>query len=169
MIKKDVAGRMFASWGKTRNSQYGAIAGLTVMLAICIYAALVKFQPHPISGEDPETARVITTYIGAGVFFAICRILFNLYIDLPYLQFTEDQFYVADENDNKLGGYWRDVVEIIDGKVVDDKGALPDKAVGLVLADGRLFVIDPSRINLRGDDVAGIAKEFWQTALAKIS
>jgi len=166
MIKKDIVGRSFAAYGKHRKTQVRILAGLLFTLAILAYAYFFRLVPNPYTGEGAEPYRTIIQYVAFGHVLAIGRLLYNVYLDMPYLHFTEERFYF-DEDGSEVGGYWRDVTEISESEISTRGMPMPEKAVAISYNDSAQFFIDPRIVNLRGADASAVAKQFWQTSLAR--
>jgi len=167
MIQTDVAGRSFAAFSKYKTTQFRITAGLVVTLGLCAYAYFFRYQPHPFSGEDFELQRTIVQYIAFGTVLGIGRILYDIHLDMPFMHFTEDRFYL-DHDGAEVGGYWREVTDISEITVVKRGVPTRQKAVVLTYGNENQFLIDPTVINFRDSDVRAIAKEFWEKALAKL-
>lgn len=156
-IQKDVAGRPFAVFSKHKNTQIKTLFGLLVTLALIAFAYFYL-----------DSSKIVgLQYVALISVMAVARISYNLYLDMPYLHFTEDRFFF-DEDESNEGGAWRDVVDIHQVEIDSNNWRSRQKAVCLVKSDKTKFLIDPRIINFKSADVSGIAKQFWQSALSKL-
>lgn len=193
MIKRDIVGRAFTSFGKQKRAQVQSLVILVLVLFGCGWLYFVRFEPHPYAQDDFEAYRTITMYVAIIAALGLARGTYYMHLDMPYLNFTEDQFYY-DEDETVKGGYWREVkdiceIEIDDSnkrppyflargnlivvlalKIIEALGPRQKKRMGIVFCFGedQQFIIDPAEVNLRGEDVLSIAKTYWQSSQAKL-
>ncbi|WP_262696290.1 hypothetical protein [Kordiimonas aquimaris] len=165
MIKEDIAGRKFAVFSKTKQKNFKLILASIGGAAIFAYW-IVTSKNNDVNATGLRFIDFI--YPAIILIGGLAKTLYDAHLDMPYLNFTEDQFYF--DNDGKeTRHYWRDVIDIKEVELIDRSVSLKDKVVLIVKSDKNEFKIDPRDINYNNSDVAAIAKEFWRSAITKIS
>ncbi|MBO6503963.1 MAG: hypothetical protein JJ850_17170 [Kordiimonadaceae bacterium] len=163
MIKQDVAGRKFAAFGKTRAKNIKILLGLLASTVVLSYL----YYRSELGSSDPSTPNLLI-YAVIGSLLAIGKVLYEIHLDMPFLHFTEDQFYF-DEDGKETKHYWREVEDIREIQLMDRGMPRQDKVVAIVKSKGEQVTIDPRVVRFDGADVEAIARQFWQAAIAKIS
>jgi|GEM_PF-2018698 len=165
MIKKDVAGRSVASFGRTHKKQFQVVLG--IVAAAAIYA-LYQVRTEAYLNANGEVELIFLLFPVLVFGGAIGKVLFDVYQDMPYLCFREDHFFLeGDKGEKKY--YWRDVEDIKEVTLMDRGMPRPDIVVLVVFKDNSQVEFDPRAINFASADVGAIAREFWQNAQARIS
>ncbi len=168
MIKRDIAGREFASFPRTKTKQLRLMAGVVVgsfMWAAFIYRqhlnAVANFQSSGFPWEN-FLYPVLLLLGGIG------KVLYDLHLEMPYLNFEEDCFYFDDKNKSEKR-YWREVIDIRTSNGIANGSPIADSRVVILLPKEEQLIIDPKEVDFQGADIEKIAKQFWKKACDKIS
>ncbi|NVJ96834.1 MAG: hypothetical protein HWE25_01710 [Alphaproteobacteria bacterium] len=165
MIKKDVAGRMFATFSRTKAKYIKLLLGIFMSAVVIVFWAVWQWKTSAVPEEFNWLNFIYPMIILIG---GASKILYDIYLDMPYLHFTEDQFYF-DEDGKEKPHYWRDVTDIGEVTLMDGGTPGADNAVLIVVRGKDQFTIDPRLVDFKGADLAAIAGEFWENAKAKIA
>lgn len=190
MIKRNFLGKPIANYCKKETFQLREMFISLVVLAICIYTYFFKFVPHPYSGETYELERTVIQYLAFGTVLWIGRVIYRWKLDMPYLSFTEDRFFFDDDG-VETGGYWTEVTNIVEVEIQGEpkrprfKMAKFNPLIGMKLiaasgmprikqmgweiqyGTGKRFLIDPTDVDVRDEDIMEIATTFWKDASQK--
>lgn len=155
-IKRDVAGRPFATFSRTKKKTLHLVASFFVGFSAL---ALLYFRFRGV--ENIEVSHVVYFFMAFAA--GIIRLYYYVKLDQPYLNFTLNQFYFEKSDGPVNQHYWVDVRDISHRKVPAG-GVSVRETVVIKMQDKTEFRFDTDDIRASGSDIYEIALEFWENA-----